>query len=46
MENIYKPLTKEKKEELNQRGYKEWETPYIPKICDPDESLCKNYINL
>jgi len=41
MEPIFKPLTKEKKEELISRGYKEFEQPYCPKICDPDESLCK-----
>ncbi len=41
MEPIFKPLTKEKKDELIKRGYKEFEQPYCPKICDPDEPLCK-----
>jgi hypothetical protein len=43
MENIYKPLTPEKKEELKKRGYMEWEEPYLPRFTDPDEPICKTY---
>lgn len=46
MEPIYKPLTKEKKEELKNRGYLEWEQPCCPKYADPDNIYCNNNINL
>lgn len=41
MEPIYKPLSKEQKADLLNKGYKEYEYPYFPKSCDPDEPLCK-----
>ena len=44
MEPIYKPLSKEKKEELNKRGYFEWEQPHYPKFADPDDYQCNKVL--
>lgn len=41
MDPIFQPLSKEQKEALNSKGYREWEYPYWPKWCDPDEKACK-----
>lgn len=41
MEPLFEPLTQEKKKELIQRGYKEWEIPYVPRWADPDDRQCK-----
>lgn len=45
MDPIFKPLTKEKKAELEKRGYKEWEYLGIAKWADPDSNTCYIYIN-
>ena len=45
MDPIYEPLSKEKKQELVARGFKEFEQPYWPVFCDPDEPIC-NHITL
>lgn len=42
MDPIYAPLTKEKKQELLDRGYFEYEDPIPSKICNPNEPICKN----
>jgi hypothetical protein len=42
MDPIYKPLTKEEKEKLSQRGYKEWEYFGIANYSDPDSNTCKD----
>lgn len=41
MQPVFEPMSKELKEKLNQRGYKEWTQPYRPKISDPAEKECK-----
>jgi hypothetical protein len=41
MDPIYKPLTKEEKKNLENRGLKEWEYIYFPKWADPDNNTCK-----
>jgi hypothetical protein len=41
MEPIYKPLSKEEKEKLEKKGYKEWEYYYFPEWADPDSFKCK-----
>ena len=41
MEPIYEGLSKEKKQELLDRGYKEFEYFIPPKYCDPNEKECK-----
>jgi hypothetical protein len=41
MEPLFEPLTNEKKQELINRGYKEWEAPHLSKISDPVEPACK-----
>ena len=41
MDPIYKPLTKKEKENLSERGLKEWEYLGIPKWADPDSVECK-----
>lgn len=43
MQPVYEPMSKELKEKLAQRGYKEWTQPYRPKVSDPAEKECKYY---
>lgn len=45
MQPVYEPMSKELKEKLAQRGYKEWTQPYRPKVSDPAEKECKNNFN-
>ncbi len=41
MDPIYKPLTNEKKAELNNKGYKEWEYMSPANWADPESASCK-----
>ncbi len=41
MDPIYKPLTEQDKQKLEERGYKEWEYFGIPNYANPDSNVCK-----
>lgn len=41
MDPIYKPLTKEEKEKLNNRGLKEFEYMRMANWADPESNACK-----
>ena len=40
MDPIYKPLTEQEKQQLESRGYKQWEYFGIPNYSDPDSTIC------
>lgn len=43
MDPIYKPLTKEQKQDLEKRGYKEFEYMSMANWNDPDSRTCKKF---
>lgn len=40
MDPLFKPLTQERKQELERKGYKEWEYMAMNKWNDPDSMTC------
>jgi hypothetical protein len=46
MDPLYKPLTGEQKQKLQERGLKEWEYFRFNKWADPDSAYCIHNINI